>query len=324
MKLQGHLVSGNITFPAILFCLLLPVPALANGAMSLALATFAWTPWLVYVAVTVLYEAAAMGRWLGIPFRSALRCSLRANFVTAILGGFFSGFVSYSFLGIFGSELCPNPFGQTVFVFMLFGIGSALIEAVIWPRAGSRQSVSARPRNRYVGSLMVHLVGVPVGLAILLLPARPYVGLEMQANAQRHFWLGRRVQSLLGLYIAEHQAVPPAHNYGEMLEALRPTLGRYAKDPNLWAAAYAANYHRFDTGEMRREPLIEWNAAASGRKLFSDTERTHDVSDPDIWLIRWGNIHGVSGYVLDLSSGNLTRTNDAKKLGYPGPSPPIP
>jgi hypothetical protein len=265
-----------------------------------------------------------MGRWLGIPFKSALRCSLGANFTTAILGGFFSGIISYSFLGIFGSELNPNPFWQTVFLFTLFGLGSALVEAMFWPKAGSQDSVSVRPRNRYVGSLMVHLVGVPIGLAILLLPARPYVGLEMQVNAQRHFWLGRMIERLLGLYIAEHQTVPPARTYGEMLEALGPALGRYAKDPNLWAATYAANYHRFDTGEMRREPFIEWNVAASGRKLFSDTDRAKESSDPDIWLIRWRTVQSVSGYVLDLSSGNLTRTDDAKKLGYPGPLPPVP
>ena len=291
---------------AVLFCLLLPVPAFANGAMSLALATFSWASWLVYVAVTVLYEAAAMGRWLGIPFQSALRYSLGANFVTAILGGFFSGIISYSFLGIFGSELNPNPFWQTVFLFTLFGIVSALVEAIHWPKAGSQKSVSVRPRNRYVVSLMVHLVGVPIGLAILLFPARPYEGLEMQVNAQRHFWLGRRIKRGLEQYIAQNQAVPPAHTYGEMLETLGPALGRYAKDPNLWAAAYAANYHRFDTGEMHREPVGEWNVAASGRKLFSHTDRTHEVKNSDIWLIRWRTVQGVKGFVLDLSSGNLT------------------
>lgn len=309
-------MANRITTLAILFCLLLPTPAFANGAMSLALATFAWPLWLVYVAVTVLYEAAAMGRLLGIPFKSALRCSLGANFVTAILGGFVSGFLSYSFLGIFGSELSPNPFWQTVFLFTLFGIVSAFIEAVAWPNSGSQKSVSVRPRNRYVVSLMVHLVGVPVGLAILLLPARPYEGLEMQVNAQRHYWMRHGIQKGLEQYIAEHQAVPPAHTYGEMLEAIRPALGRYAPDPNLWAAAYAANYHRFDTGEMRREPFKEWNIAASGRKLFSDTDRTQVDTASVIWLVRWRTDHRVNGLVLDLSSGNLTRTDDANKLGY--------
>ena len=43
--------------------------------------------WLIYVAVTVLFEAIAMGKWLNIPFVHALKCSLIANFITAIVGG---------------------------------------------------------------------------------------------------------------------------------------------------------------------------------------------------------------------------------------------
>jgi hypothetical protein len=292
--------------------------------MSLALATFAWTPWLVYVAVTVIYEAVAMGRWLGIPFKAALRCSLRANIVTAIVGGFFSGFVAYGFLGIFGSVLNPNPFRQTVFLFTMFGIGSALVEAALWPKVGSEKSASVRTPNRYVGSLVVHLVGIPLGLVILLLPARPYAGLEMQVNGHRHVWLEHSIKRALQEYITEHQAVPPAHTYAEMMEALRPMLGGYAKDPGLWAAAYSANYHRFDVGEMRRDPMSEWNTAASGRKLIPDTARTQEASDSEIWLIRTRTAYGVRGYMLSLSGGGLGRTDDPQKLGYDNPPSPPP
>ena len=106
---------------------LIPGPAQADGAMSLALATFTWPMWLAYVVVTVLWEAYALGRWLGLPLGRSLRLSMWANFVTAILGGIPSGILSYSFLGLFGSVLDPNPFGQTLILFTLFGIGSALI-----------------------------------------------------------------------------------------------------------------------------------------------------------------------------------------------------
>jgi len=40
--------------------------------MSLALGTFGWDLWGVYVVVTVLFEAFVMGRWLRLSFGEAL------------------------------------------------------------------------------------------------------------------------------------------------------------------------------------------------------------------------------------------------------------
>src|SRR5438874_502307 len=85
--------------------MLLPIPAFANGAMGLALSIFTWPMWLVYVVATVLFEAWAMGRGLRLPFSQALRLSFWANLLTAVVGGFFSGIIGYSFFGMFGSRL---------------------------------------------------------------------------------------------------------------------------------------------------------------------------------------------------------------------------
>src|SRR6185369_11653464 len=92
----------------ILVCLLLSSAASANGAMSLALATFVWPMWLGYVIVTIVFEAAFLGRWLQVPFGRALIFSVGANFLTAVIGGFFSG-LFYALLGLYG-RLNPNPF----------------------------------------------------------------------------------------------------------------------------------------------------------------------------------------------------------------------
>lgn len=54
---------------------MLASPASGNGATSLALGTFGWEPWVVYVGVTALFEAFVMGRWLRLPSGTALKYS---------------------------------------------------------------------------------------------------------------------------------------------------------------------------------------------------------------------------------------------------------
>jgi hypothetical protein len=279
--------------------------------MLLALATFAWRYWLAYVLVTIIFEAIALGRWLRVPFAQAFKCSLEANLLTALIGGFFSGLFCAA-LGFYGGRLNPNPFGQTLMLFTLFGSLSAIIEASVWMGAikkatGEESSAIIHPGNVIARSVLVHLVGVPLGMAVLLIPARPYPGLEGQVYTTRVYYLEEReIKKALQDYIGEHQAWPPVHSYGELLQMLKPKLDHFANDPDLWAAAYVPEYHRFDTTEKQRH-RIEWNNRASGYK-FSD-----DIAS-SFWLIR-SQSHGFcEGLVLD--SGGVKRTADRKALGY--------
>src|SRR5439155_25294454 len=109
--------------------------------------------------------------------------------------------------------------------------------------------------------------------------------------------------------IGEHEALPPDRTYEDVLERLRPRLDGFASDPGLWAAAYRANYRRFDLGEMRRRP-IEWNAAAARRKL------SEGLSQP-LWLTRSRWDGWCEGLVLDPSLA-VRRTADPQKLGFAG------
>src|SRR5207248_316821 len=127
--------------------------------------------------------------------------------------------------------------------------------------------------------------------------------LEMQVEAERQVWLENPLRKGLDEYIFQHEAFPPDRTYQEVLERLRPALDQFASDPGLWAAAYRADYHRFDLGEMRRVP-IEWNAAAASRKPFEGT----------IWLTRscWNG--WCTGLVF--SYGGVRRTSDPQALGF--------
>lgn len=290
--------------------LLSAAPASANGAMGLALGTFGWDLWGIYVAAMVLFEALVMGRLLRVPLLGALGRSVWANFLTAILGGVVSGILSYIFLGVFGSRLNPNPFGQTLLLFTLFALASAPVEARVW--LGAPTTTSKKPHHSRVLALSfaVHLLGVPLGLAVLLSPVRPYPGLEMQVGAQRHVFLQGELRGALNDYIGQHQALPPDLTYAEVLQRLRPDIDRFGRDPGLWAAAYRPIYHRFDLGEMRRAP-VEWNARAAREKLFEGPPRT-------LWLSRSCSDGHCEGLVMELPGAMVGRHSDPVKLGYNG------
>jgi hypothetical protein len=283
--------------------------------MSLALTIFPWDIWLVYVIVTIIFEAVALGKWLQVPFFRALRTSVGANLLTAVVGLFFSVPV-WAIVGYYGGLLNPNPFGHVVYLFTLFGIGSGLIEAFVWmapakaicpisaplpgPNTITRREVTRR-------CVIVHLIGVPVGLVILLIPAHPYPGLQSQVGYARSVRVEDfAVIKALEEYLGAHHRFPPATTYGEALQMLKPYLGDWAHDPNLWAAAYVADFRRFDLGESKRRP-VEWNQAIG--KVNENDERTKSI-----WIIR-DRYYYPYGIVLR-PDGTIRRSYDGKELGY--------
>ncbi|HTE19168.1 MAG TPA: hypothetical protein VK689_12400, partial [Armatimonadota bacterium] len=205
-------------------------PASANGAMSLALGTFGWDLWGSYVLAIVLFEALFLGRCLRVPLGKALIYSLGANLLTAVVGGSVSGIFSYGFLGVFATRLNPNPFGQTLLLFTLFASLSAPVEAWVSSGAPSTLGGTSRRGRTLALALAVHLLAVPLGLAILLLPVRPYGGLESQVAGERQS-IQREVVRALNQYVADHESLPPDRTYGEVLERLRPQLGSFVDEP---------------------------------------------------------------------------------------------
>jgi hypothetical protein len=160
--------------------LIAATPAYANGAMGLALATFEWPLWLIYVGTTVILEAVLFGVWLRVPPFRALGLSILANALTGLIGGYFSGIPSYAFHSAFGTATDPNPFGRIVLLFALSAALSAWLEAKVWIAGTRGLDKPASPQRVTAISVAIHFLTLPVGLAILLSPERPYPGLEGQ------------------------------------------------------------------------------------------------------------------------------------------------
>lgn len=266
-----------------LFCLcacfaLSPAPASANGSMGLAFGIFPFGPWLIFVIATVLFEAWAFGRALKIEPPRAVTISVAANFLTALFGlmlaeVFFHGLV------IVGSRMNPNPLAQTVILFTVFAIASGIVEYGVWDLFVKRKS------GFILQSIGIHLLTVPLGLVILLVPSHPYRGMEGYVEYYRR-WYREEIARGLNDYLHQNKKLPPVHSYKELEQFLKPKLGFLASDPSSWAAELPVNLTRFSTGDAPRKIEVEWNSSA----------KFDPRSDGAVWLARSkqnGHPHGI-------------------------------
>lgn len=285
--------------------LMTPAPASANGAMGLALATFPPPWWALYVLVTLMVEAALIGVLLRVPWRLALSGSLAANAVTGLTGCLCSGIPSYAFEGVFGTLTNPNPFGRIVLLFSLSALISGFVESVVWRswlRNEPLQPTTRRMRSVVLG---VHLATVPVGLGVLLIPSRPYPGLEGQTDYQRRIAFERPIRDALELYLQDHETLPEADSAEAFLQQLiRSSPLESRKDA--WLMAYEADQARFDTHEMRRKPL-ELNPAAHSYHREKTTK--------PVWILRRRPHDGWTRGLVIEPYGTVKWTSDPALLG---------
>jgi len=271
--------------------------------MGLGLEQWDLTYWFVYVAATVVMEAWFIGRWIGLPPIKSELASILGNLITGLCCGS-GGLIAVGLHSTFvGSQLNPNPFMNAVVLLTGFAIPSALVEALVWKLFA--RGASAASDGRIVGgTLLAHLLGIPLALLILLLPSRPYVGLErITARSRLRFTLVHAMKIYLGEGIEKDNRVPdldPAR-----LEA------RLRSDSDLqdgWAALYQPDFERFDMGEMRRKPL-EWNRALVGKEFGGDKTNWQ-------WLARSDRGPNAFGLLVDLSGGSVKVARLPSELGY--------
>jgi hypothetical protein len=296
--------------------LLVPARAYANYAWHYAFATFLPDYWLWYVLVTILFEALVLGRWLRVPGATSLFLSLLANAITALAGYVVANiFPSFPF-GVFGSEMNPNPFFDALLLFTLFGIGSGFVEGFIWHIAVA-ETGSKEPRTRTLGrSVVVHVAVVPIGLAILLIPARPYGDLESAVRQHRTHYPMTSLQDALSAYVVQHGRLPYARDFDDLIRRMQPQMIGFEHSKDLWAIAYEPSYSRFATGDDRRGPKCEWNPAASGLRIG-------EGDPPNLWITRRrvpGWTEGYSGIIMEHGVIYfMSRASDGVLLGYDPP-----
>ncbi|MFI5387030.1 MAG: hypothetical protein ACHQ50_13025 [Fimbriimonadales bacterium] len=276
----------------------IPAFAQANGAMGLGLEIFDLRYWTGYVVATVVFEAWMIGRWMGKGWFTALGLSLIANLVTAF------ACTSICAVGLHPTDLNPSPFLDVLALFFIFGVASALIESFVWQT--SRWNIVYRG-SVFLRTLWTHLLGIPLGLAILLIPSHPYVGRESLAFFWRWHYLGRYLERRLDS-LEDNQRLPSGSSFPEIWNQVPPVDG---ESRDAWIAAYKPSFGRFSFANERGEPIAEWNRALSGTLM-------KDIRDGDqTWLIRRRDSDGsVRGIATGKGNNYWGFTTDPKLLGY--------
>lgn len=279
----------------------LPVLASANGAMGLGLEIFDLRYWFAYVVATVVFEAWFIGRWMGKSWMASLLISLIANSVTAFCC------VNIAAVGLHapfvGSRINPNPFFNVVAVFFVFGIVSAFVELFVWLISGRSHRGDGRLILR---TLAAHVLGVPLGLCILLIPPRPYYGTAMITGQMRRQMIGIGLRKRLER-LQDTDRLPRARDLQELWDKLPPDP---EAPPDAWCVIYIPEYGRFATGETRAQLFGEWNTTLGG------LTREELMDRAPVWLVRRKNPGGEAyGFVFE-PDGDVRATTDPAQLGY--------
>ena len=273
MGKRGFLAALLLVYPAGVY---------ANAAMGLGLEVFDMRYWLAYVAVTVVFEAWLIGRPLGFGWGLSLLFSASANLISAIMC---TNLGAVGLHNTLGPKSDPNPFGSIVQLFLGFAVVSSVIELMVWGTAtrAKRKDSGLSDWQVWFRLLWVHLLGVPLGLAILLIPEEPYVGWAYQSQVQnwRGWWnVGRK----LTMYIDEHQSIPQASNFDELIEELRFVGFPTNIDRSILDVAYQKPPTRVATSLRVERIAFEWNKALSGKKLTGDEKQPR--TEGWVWLYR--------------------------------------
>lgn len=297
-------MARRIALVSVMACL--AANACANGAMGLGMEMWDLRYWAAYVVAMVVLEAWLIGKCLRLAWWKSLLVSGAANSVTGWLCG--AGGMCAPFLhgSIIGDEVNPSPFLNSVALLAIFALPSALIESTIWLRLRPSGMSEWRLLWRVV---WVHLATIPVGLAILLIPERPYLGMEATTSIRRKILLFEAGNALQN-YIWTNHKMPDGRTPEAMVASLQP-YQTYPDKPIL-LAFHEPRLTRFATAWDLRYPL-EINRSLLGRHIVESSNEERLV-----WFLR-PRFDG-SGYqwglAVDLSSGTVKRMRDTKVLGY--------
>lgn len=290
------------------FCI--AASAQANGAMGLGLEMWDLRYWFAYVVAIIALEAWLIGRWLKISWFKCILISVLANSITGSLCSVWNPLASLLHWNIVGSQTNPSPFPNAIALLTLFAIPSGWVESVIWRWAAKTNDVW--PFVKHV--LMVHLITVPVGLVILLIPEHPYRGLEATTDYSRRRDV-MRVEQALQDYVMVNESLPKSN----AVKGIASELAEFAMNRDeheLALTFYVPELTRFNTGERWEHPF-EVNPDLVGKHL--DTEYGGVGEEDWVWYIRRPDT-GIGygwGFVVDVNSWNIKFEHDFEKLYGP-------
>lgn len=294
----------------VLAAVLLAPSASANGAMGLGLEMFDLNYWFAYVVVTIGLEAWLIGRYVKATTFASITVAIIANLLTGVMCGGLGCIAPFLHYPIIGSFADPKPFPNAVALLTIFAVPSAFLEMILWERACLEKN---KFRN-YRHILLVHLATIPVGLAILLIPERPYIGLERMTMGNRRITTVMEARRALETYVALRGHLPVGKTPKEITAELS-SVNSTREDSSghlalsLW---YEPQFSRFSFGETVNHPF-EVNQHLVGLSIANIEGREEQW----IWYVRHRSLSGHAfGLKVEVNYGQVAQSFDAKDLGY--------
>jgi len=277
---------------------------MADGGTGFAAFEFDHRTFIAYVGATVVFEAWFIGVRGGYDWPKSILISVAVNAFTAFLCVSPEFFIMAQRKPYFN----PNSLEWTFQPLILYALFSSLIEGFLWaPRLSGKGFVGR--------SILAHIACIPISIAILVLPSRPYQALERGVFGDRMSAI-TGIRSGLEQEIRSKRKVPELKSIPDLICLYKPVWSN-AKS-NLAVIGYVPEYSRFDTGESFRHP-VEINHQAVGAKVKISDDYDY-YPKRGLWLIRGHLENGLGdsyrGLIVDLDSGHVVWTNDGEKLGY--------
>lgn len=195
----------------------IPAVSMANAAMGMGLERWDFAAWIAYCLAMCIGEAWLIGRWLNLNWIQSLSRSVLANAITGYCGlGCLAPFLHQSLIG---PAINPNPVLESLAILSIFALPSAFFEHFFWnfrrkTQEDSVQLIQSQPKV-LARTVIAHFLLIPIGFLILIVPERPYKGLEAFTNYARN----RQIIDLnqaISKYVSIHQRMPQSRSLSDL------------------------------------------------------------------------------------------------------------
>lgn len=240
--------------------------AVANSAMTPLYGIGDDTWWLAYVLLTYILELSFISRFYKVSPLRAAYVALVANLFSSILGCL----VCSLWMGGLGTA---NPLIEGIKILCVGAVVSGIFEAGVWQMILEPRLKGLATKEFLRPSLIVHGLGVVLGVILLLAQPRPFLGAAQNFNRGKRVRLISELKKALEMYTETNDAMPPGSDVKSWFKA----FGENSKKP-----IAIPEFVRFDRLGRRTifDPGLAVNPQAVGRPF-------KELAEKEEWVIEW-------------------------------------
>jgi hypothetical protein len=207
---------------------------------------------------------------------------IKAQFKTSVLRAAYVSFIANAFTAVLGLMFCcfwtgvlgdSNPLFEGIKMLTIGAIVSAVFEAGVWQMILAPKQKGFALNEFIRPSLVVHGIGVLLGVVMLLAQPQPFVGVAAAQNSSKRTQFIALIRKSLDLYIEKYDAFPPGQEKADWFSAFASIHKGSVEEPEL------IKYDRFG----RPSPVemgFRFNPEVAGKPFKAMAQRRE-------WVVSW-------------------------------------